>query len=63
MLFSLFFTVQGDFDSNALLINRHSNGQGLLYLSDEDSTYYVAIDTNKDIRSIHESELTHVSLS
>ena len=54
-------TVHGYFDSNALVINRHSDEQGKLYLSaDGDNSYYVTIDSNNKIKLMHQSEITNV---
>jgi len=60
-LLSLPITVRGYFDPNANLIHWKNNGQGLLYLTNEDNTYYVAIDSNKNIKPILQSKITSVS--
>ena len=54
-------TVQGSLDDDAILVTLHSNGQGVHYLSDGDNTYYVAIDSNNDIKPLQQSEITNVS--
>ena len=54
-------TVQGHFDPNALPVTLNSNGQGLHYLSDRNNTYYVAIDSNNNIKPLLESEVANVS--
>ena len=59
--FSLSIIVQGYFNPNALLVHWNNNGQGLLYLTNEDNTYYVAIDSDNNIKPILQSEVTKVS--
>ena len=48
-------------DSSAHLVNLTSNGQGAHFLSANENTYYVAIDSDNDIQALHESEVANVS--
>ena len=54
-------TVQGYFDPNALIVTLNSNGQGIYYLSGIENTYFVAIDSDNNIKPLLESEIASVS--
>ena len=56
-------SVQGYFDPNALPVTLNSNGQGVYYLSDIDNTYYVAIDSDNNIKPLLESQIANVSFT
>ena len=59
----IFFTctVQGMNDPNVHFVTSTPNAQGAYYLSANNNTYYVAIDSNNNIRALLDSKLTTVS--
>ena len=55
-------TAERIFNPNAHLVNLSANGQGAYYLSANDNTYYVAIDSDNNIQALPGSEIPNVSL-
>ena len=53
-------TVQGYYDPNVHIITLNSTGAGVHYLSANNDTYHVAIDSD-NIIALPESEITNVS--
>ena len=47
-------------DSSAHLVNLTSNGQGAHFLSANDNTYYVAIDSDNNVQALHECKVANV---
>ena len=50
------FTAEGKSNPNAHLVTLSSDGQGAHFLSANENTYYVAIDSDNNILVLHESE-------